>query len=244
MTLYELKRLVTYPLMSAFLVRVRNDLKALAASGQGKRLSVLDVGGRKSPYTIGLAMDVTILDIPRESEVQKELNLGLTEGILKSIQKNRSNVVDLVLEDMTRTTLPPHAYDAVVCVEVIEHVPNDRDFVKNIAMVVKKGGWAYFTTPNGDYIKNEPPNYNPDHLRHYKKVDLEHLLQQYFDDVVVLYAIKTGKFRVWGLPGYSVKRPLRTIKAIVGNVLNRWESKYHKDQKQRSAHLIAIAYKH
>lgn len=243
MKLYELKRLLTFSLMPALLVRVRRDLKRLLRASSGRRLSVLDVGGRKSPYTIALPIDVTILDIPRESDQQKNLNLGLTDQILASIKENRSNVVNLILEDMTTTSLESGSFDAVICVEVIEHVPEDEQFVKNIAKVVRSGGWAYFTTPNGDYIKNEFPNFNPDHQRHYKLVELKALLDLYFDKVEVFYAIKTGRFRVWGLPGYSVRRPFTTLKAMTGNLINRWESRKLNAGMIGSAHLVAIAHK-
>lgn len=219
------------------------DLKNLLGRSADRKVSVLDVGGRKSPYTIGLPMEVTLLDIPRESETQEKLNLGLTSKILKSVKKNRSNVTNFILQDMTRTTLSPNTFDAIVCVEVIEHVANDEDFVKNIAMVVKPGGWAYFTTPNGDYIKNEPPHFNPDHKRHYKRSELEVLLKKHFERVEVVYAIKTGKFRVIGLPGYTIKRPIRTLKSIVGNWINRIESRNLDHQSDGTAHLIATVYK-
>src|SRR5690606_20970990 len=134
------------------LVTVRNDIKLLIKSSKAslKEVSILDVGGRKSPYTINLPAKITLLDVPQESGTKEALNLGFTEDILTKIQKKRSNIHDLIVQDMTQTTLPDASYDAVVCVEVIEHVAADEAFVKNIAKVIQAGGWAYFTTPNGD----------------------------------------------------------------------------------------------
>lgn len=188
---------------------VRKDLKTLLAPYKSGTVSpsVLDVGGRKSPYTIGLPADITLLDVPQETTVQEQLHLGFTKDILNKIKQQRSNIKDLILEDMTQSRLPDSSYDAVVCIEVIEHVEADAAFVQNIAKVVKPGGWAYFTTPNGDYIKNEGPDKNPDHVRHYTKEELEALLKRYFDVVEVHYAVKTGRYRVWGLKSFSMKRP-------------------------------------
>jgi SAM-dependent methyltransferase len=243
MKLYEFKRLITFPFMPAFLNEVRSDLKTLLSASLKKNLSVLDVGGRKSPYTIGLPITVTLLDIPRKNEIQEKLNLGLTTNILEGVKRNRSNVTKVILEDMTKTSLSPASFDAVICVEVVEHVANDSKFVENIARVIKGGGWAYFTTPNGDYIKNEPPNFNPDHQRHYTRSELRALLKGYFDEVDVRYAVKTGTFRRWGLPGYTFKRPFRTFRAVLGNLINRLESHNLSEQHLRTAHLVAIAYK-
>ena len=246
MTNYEFMRWATFPIMPTHLVTVRNDIKRLIKHTKKKgstKISVLDVGGRKSPYTINLSADITLLDVPQERGTKEDLNLGFTNAILTTIQKKRSNIKDVVMQDMTKSKLPDGSYDAVVCVEVIEHVEEDAVFVKNIAKVIKKGGWAYFTTPNGDYIKNEGPDKNPDHVRHYTRAALQTLLENYFDSVDVHYAVKTGKYRVQGLKSYSLKKPLRTLQSIYSNIVNRIQSKGVEDTSQETAHLIAIGYK-
>lgn len=245
MTNYEFMRWLTFPIMPTHLVTVRNNIKQLLKEHKkGKHIpSVLDVGGRKSPYTIQLPANVTLLDVPQEEGTREALNLGFTKDILTTIQKKRSNIKDVIIEDMTASTLADASYDAVVCIEVIEHVEADAVFVKNIAKVIKKGGWAYFTTPNGDYIKNEGPNKNPDHVRHYTRLELQTLLEKYFDNVDVHYGIKTGKYRVQGLRSYSVKRPIQTLQSIFSNIINRIQSKDVTDTAEETAHLIAIGYK-
>lgn len=245
MTNYEIMRWVTFPIMPTHLVTVRNDIKRLVRLYNKKegRMSVLDVGGRKSPYTINLSADITLLDVPQESGTKEELNLGFTKAILTTIQKKRSNINTVIIEDMTSSTLEDESYDAVVCVEVIEHVEDDDVFINNIAKVIKKGGWAYFTTPNGDYIKNEGPNKNPDHVRHYTRLELQTLLEKYFDKVDVHYGVKTGTYRVQGLKSYSLKKPMQTIQSIFSNIINRYQSMGVKNAAQKTAHLIAIGYK-
>ena len=68
MTKYEFFRWVTFPIMTTHLVTVRNDIKKLLKRNnyKSKRLSILDVGGRNSPYTINLPADITLLDVPQE----------------------------------------------------------------------------------------------------------------------------------------------------------------------------------
>lgn len=245
MTKYEFMRWATFPIMPTHLLTVRNDIKRLLKSDKKatKNLSILDVGGRKSPYTINLPADVTLLDVPQESGTREELNLGFTDHILSSIQEKRSNISDIVIQDMTKSKLEDDSYDAVVCIEVIEHVEEDDVFVKNIAKVIKKGGWAYFTTPNGDYIKNEGPGKNPDHVRHYTKNQLQAVLEKYFDHVEVRYAVKTGKYRVWGLKSFKKSNPLVLFRSIAGNIINRFQSKGVENKPIKTAHLVAIGYK-
>lgn len=245
MTLYEWLRWVTLPIMPVHLQTVNKHIKQLVLNTNinGERMQILDVGGRKSPYTIGVPATITLLDVPQESGVKEALNLGFTHDILESIKKKRSNIRDLIVEDMTQSTLNDNSFDAVVCVEVIEHVLEDDIFVKNIAKVIKKGGWVYFTTPNGDYIKNEGPDKNPDHVRHYSKTELFNLLEKYFSGVKVQYAVRTGKYRLWGLRSLKLRKPLRMMKTIIGNLVNSSESNDVENQSERTAHLIAIAYK-
>ncbi|NRA92378.1 MAG: methyltransferase domain-containing protein [Psychroserpens sp.] len=243
MTKYELMRWLTFPIMPTHLLTVRNDIKKLIKSNsKSKRPSILDVGGRKSPYTINLDADITLLDVPQEEGTREALNLGFTESILDTIKEQRSNITDLVVQDMTTSELPEASYDAVVCVEVIEHVVEDDIFVKNIANVIREGGWAYFTTPNGDYIKNEGPDRNPDHVRHYTRAGLESLLKKYFKDVEVHYAVKTGKYRVQGLQSYKLSNPIGIFRTMVSNIINRRQSKNVQESSQRTAHLIAVGY--
>jgi SAM-dependent methyltransferase len=245
MTKYEFMRWLTFPMMPTHLLTVRNDIKSLikSESHKGKPISVLDVGGRKSPYTINLPLEVTLLDVPQESGTREELHLGFTDDILSTIQKTRSNISKVVIEDMTKSTLQDASYDAVVCVEVIEHVEEDDIFVKNIAKVVRNGGWAYFTTPNGDYIKNEGLGKNPDHVRHYTKQQLQDVLEKYFDKVEVRYAVSTGKYRVMGLKSFKKSNPLTLFKSITGNIINRFQSKGVANRSNKTAHLVAVGYK-
>jgi 2-polyprenyl-3-methyl-5-hydroxy-6-metoxy-1,4-benzoquinol methylase len=243
MTPYEWARLGAAPLLPVLHNRVRRELRRLAESTPKRPLEILDVGGRRSPYTIGLDARVTILDLPRKSEVQHQLELGLNERLLEQIQARRSNVVRVLLEDMTRCSLPTDAFDAVVSVEVIEHVPDDGAFMAQVARVLKPGGWCYFTTPNGDYVKNEPPNYNPDHLRHYKRRELEELLERHFESVRVVYGVRTGVHRARGLRSVSPRRPVSAAVTAFSNVLSHVESRDVEQESRRTAHLLASARK-
>jgi len=247
MTPYEWARLASAPLLPVLHNRVRSEVRRLvrpaSASGSASPCRILDVGGRRSPYTIGVDAEVTILDLPRESDVQHKLELGLNERVLERIQARRSNIVRVLLEDMTRCSLPEASFDGVVSVEVIEHVPDDDAFMAQVARVLKPGGWCYFTTPNGDYVKNEPPNYNPDHLRHYRREQLEQLLARHFARVRVVYGVRTGVHRARGLRSLSPRRPIRAAVTAFSNLMSHAESRGLDEQSRRTAHLFATAWK-
>jgi SAM-dependent methyltransferase len=242
MTIQEVTRLLAQPALPALPALVRRELKKLLSKG-GKNQKILDVGSRRSPYTIGLPCKLTLLDLPRSSDRQISLNLGLTPSMSEEIGHNRSNVESVILQDMTRCTLESEQFDGVICIEVIEHVNEDRDFVSQIHRVLKPGGWLLLTTPNGDYIRNEPPNYNPDHVRHYTRAQLNELLESYFELVDLRYAVKTGKHRVRGLKSLDMTKPFEMTSIIVNNLISNIESRTLSDKSPRMAHLLATAFK-
>jgi SAM-dependent methyltransferase len=142
---------------------------------------------------------------------------------------------------MTRTTEPDARYDGVLAVEVLEHVPDDEAFVAQLRRVVRPGGWAYLTTPNGDYVRNEGPDHNPDHLRLYGREELRALLAGHFDEVDVVYGIHTGSRRWHGQRLSVARTPWAIGRAVAANLANRWESRAVDDQARRTANLFAIA---
>lgn len=157
-----------------YYILVQKELQQFALK-RDKPLQILDIGGRKSPYTTGVPSEVTITDLPREEAMQHQLNLGLTSQMVEVLRKNRSNIKQIVFDDMTQTALSG-PYDAIVAVEVLEHVDRDNDFLRNVHHLLGPAGMFIMTTPNGHAV----PNRNPDHKRHYRREQLYDLLHRYF----------------------------------------------------------------
>lgn len=241
MTRFEFTYLALERLLPPLQRTVRSRLKQLA-SRCPHAPAILDVGGRKSHYTIGLPARVTIADLPRESAVQHQLNLGINDSIANQTLRRRSNIAGIVYDDLTRSKLPANSFDIVVAVEVLEHVEQDGLFVANVRRVLKPGGWFLMTTPNGDSV---PIPHNVDHKRHYRRAQLTDLLSAHLKDVSVRYCIRASRFRSWGLKSWSIKHPFNTLLSMVGNVVSAVESAGRAVSEQRDAtrHLLAIARK-
>lgn len=240
MTLYEIGRAMAEPLLPPLYRQTRTRVKGLV-SGKQTRPSILDVGGRKSPYTIGVDATITVIDLPRRSEVQKELNLGVNDRIIEQIKRRRSNIKSVILGDMTDSGLPDESFDFVVSVEVLEHVEKDEQFVSEVSRVLRPGGTFLMTTPNGDWVENK----NPDHKRHYKKSELNELLDRDFDEVTIDYAIIGGRYRTMGLKSWDIKRPSTIVLSILGNIVNSIQSAPAgiRHEPTGTHHLIAMATK-
>ncbi len=240
LTRYELTRLLASPAFPAFDARVRRDLRRLVRQHGPRRPLVLDVGARTSPFTAGLPLRVVALDLPREDERQHDMALGLTDEITDQLHRRRSNVERVLLQDMVHCQEPTASYDGAVVVEVIEHVADDDAFVAQVRRVVRPGGWAYVTTPNGDYILNEGVDAHPDHHRHYTRTTLTALLSRHFDEVSVEWGIRTGHHRWQGQQLHKARGPLAVGRVTVANLRSRVESRGLADEPRRTANLFAI----
>ncbi len=204
---------IVYSIVAPFEHPLHRHVRRTLLRLRGARM--LDVGGRRSNYTIGVPSEVWISDIPRESAIQKQLDLGATDSIRIGVISRRSNIKEYCYDDMTRTKLPEDHFDVVNAVEVLEHVDEDECFIANVARLLKPGGHFVMTTPNGDF---KPVPY-PDHRRHYKASDLEALLKRHFSEVNIEYRVNAGKLftlasnsgKLFGMLGYGLSSLLETL---------------------------------
>jgi SAM-dependent methyltransferase len=219
---------------------VRKRLVEITRNSDGT-LRILDVGGRKSHYTIGVPARVTITDLPRERDVQNQLHLGITPPMISELQARRSNVSEVLLDDMTKSRLSSGLFHCIVAVEVLEHVEQDAEFIREVHRVLKPGGVFLMTTPNGHYVRNT----NPDHKRHYTREALFSLLASTFSSVKVDYAVKGGFFYDLGLRSWSLKRPVWTAMAMLGSFINSAQSAGSgvRSQPVGTQELLAMAWK-
>lgn len=239
MTGYEFRHLLLQPFHPYLNRQVRTALKGIITSSGARPFRLLDVGGRQSPYTVGLPAEVTVSDLPRHTDVQSALNLGFNDVTVSHLQRRRSNVRAVVFDDMTRTALPPASFDAVVAVEVLEHVEPDELFLRQVARTLKPGGFFVMTTPNGEAV----PNHNPDHKRHYTRAQLEALLRTAFSRVTVRYAVRMDTFHRMGMKRWSFRNPVAAARSMAGNAMTGITSSrgFFRGEADRSAHLLAVA---
>lgn len=125
------------------------------------------------------------------------LEIGFGEGYgMKVLSPNAKNytAIDKHVKDfpnlpsnvkIINQEVPPlskfddETFDFVVSFQVIEHIKNDKLFVKEISRVLKKGGKFIVTTPNIEMSLTR----NPWHIREYKLDELRKLLSVDFKEV-------------------------------------------------------------
>lgn len=110
-------------------------------------------------------------------------NLELIEG--------RENV------EFRQMVVPPLAgiedesIDCVISFQVIEHIKHDREFVREVWRVLKKGGVFVVSTPNRPMSLTR----NPWHIREYTAEEFSALLGEHFEGVEALGV--EGNEKVW-----------------------------------------------
>ncbi|PHV11767.1 bifunctional 2-polyprenyl-6-hydroxyphenol methylase/3-demethylubiquinol 3-O-methyltransferase UbiG [Chitinimonas sp. BJB300] len=105
----------------------------------GKR--VLDVGcggGILSEAMVQAGASVTGLDLAEKSLKIAKLH-GLESGVTVDYRC-------LAVEELAAAE--PASFDAVTCMEMLEHVPEPASVVAAVAQLVKPGGWVFFSTIN------------------------------------------------------------------------------------------------
>ena len=127
--------------------------------------------------------------------------------------------------------LQENSFDRVFSFQVIEHIENDRLFLKEIHRVLKPGGEAFLTTPNRLMSLSR----NPWHIREYDSAELTSMAKEFFHEVdmkgitgnekVMKYyhhnKKSVDKIMRWDFLDMQHKLPASVLR-IPYELLNRW----------------------
>jgi len=69
---------------------------------------------------------------------------------VRILKIKNTNFIDGDLRKLKETGNEIEMFDQIICFEVIEHIIEDRIFIKNISHILKPGGVILFTAPNKD----------------------------------------------------------------------------------------------
>ena len=155
--------------------------------------------------------------------------------------------VEFVKMTVPTLNFPDNTFDFVFSFQVIEHIQNDKEYIKEISRVLKPGGKFICTTPNIITTLSR----NPWHIREYKKDELKSLMLQHFssvdtkgvygNDKVMKYYEKNKanirKIMRFDIFNLQYKMPRKSLQWIYDYMNDRNRSKMHKEDNSLSASI-------
>ena len=88
-----------------------------------------------------------------------------------------------------------NTFDALIMLEVLEHVPRPRELIEKAQRLLRPGGTLLLTTPNRHRVfavvkrtlgrRQSSTDYPPHHLTRWSRKALRYLLEQYFQDITI-----------------------------------------------------------
>jgi len=113
----------------------------------GELLLDLGAGGGRHAYG-AFARGARVVALDRSEADAKDCAAFLTALIEERlIEEKQSGEAASMVGDALRLPFPDAAFDRVICAEVLEHVPDDRTAMAEIARVLRPGGTAAVTVP-------------------------------------------------------------------------------------------------
>ncbi|GIW62658.1 MAG: hypothetical protein KatS3mg090_0484 [Patescibacteria group bacterium] len=146
--------------------------------------TILDIGcgvGSLSLYLASKGKEVVGVDVSSRAiaianNAKKLLDLDSVEFVVSSIEKFKNK----------------KKFDAVLLIEVIEHIEDDKGLVEKIKQMLKSEGLVLLTTPSSENLMFKLGFYRQfdqqvGHLRRYSKQEIERLLESKGFEVLYLY---------------------------------------------------------
>ena len=106
----------------------------------GERVLDVGCGGGILADSMG-RRGAEVLGIDLAGKALRVAQLHALEAQTPGVKYREVSVEDLAAEQ-------PASFDAVTCMEMLEHVPNPASVVRACATLVKPGGWVFFSTIN------------------------------------------------------------------------------------------------
>lgn len=133
-----------------------------------------------------------MLHIAPEQAFQKSLPERMGEGYLSADLFNPEAMVKM---DITKIQYPDNTFDVIYCSHVLEHVPDDREAMKEFCRVLKPNGWAILLVPILDGPTHEDLSIT-DPKERLKVYGQEDHVRKYGTDLVYLNRLKEAGFKV------------------------------------------------
>src|SRR4030042_2133231 len=140
---------------------------------------VLDIGALSSPYTKECRNKVVAIDIIEKGQ------FGFSKQSIENLKSpsNRKSKIIPLYANAENLPFKNNIFDKILLTEVLEHIENDKQAVREMARVLKKEGAAFVTTPNLETVPLDSGI--KEHFRHYSEHDLKKLFIPAFKNISI-----------------------------------------------------------
>lgn len=137
-------------------------LDAIRPELSGKRASYIDVG-----CASGYLIEEVKNKYPKADIFGSDF---LPESLTRL--HNRIPDVPLFRIDLTKARLEPDSFDAITCLNVLEHIEDDEKAIANLYRMTKKGGMLFVSVPMAPFLYDMYDEVHF-HIRRYKLCEIE-----------------------------------------------------------------------
>lgn len=208
---YPFLRVWFYKLLDVMFLRswyVRRELKDLRKKFSDKEISVYDAGTGYGQYTYFMSENIQPVKI-HAVDVKEEW-IKDSEAFFKN---NGNNNITFAIEDLTQIN-HVNCFDLIVCVDVMEHIPDDVKVFQNYYRALKSGGYLLINTPSiyggSDVHGDHDESFIGEHARDgYSAEDLDSKLKPIgFDRYKSIYSYGFWGDKAWRI---GIKYPMKLV---------------------------------
>lgn len=138
-------RILFYKLLDLFFLRswyVRRELKKIRKLFGNKKISILDAGTGYGQYAYFMSRYLQPCEI-KAIDIKEDWILDCKEFF----QRQKISEVEFSVEDLTQINYS-EKFDLILCVDVMEHIPDDITVFKNFYNALKPNGYLIINTPS------------------------------------------------------------------------------------------------
>jgi len=168
-------RILFYKILDLMFLRswyVRRELKKLRNNFGDKKISIYDAGSGYGQYSYFMSKHLQPCEI---------YSVDVKEDWIKDNKEffalQKINSVSFGVEDLTAIN-HKDKFDLIICVDVMEHIPDDVKVFQNYSNALKKDGYLLINTPSvyggSEVYHDEDESFVGEHARNgYSKEDFE-----------------------------------------------------------------------
>jgi ubiquinone/menaquinone biosynthesis C-methylase UbiE len=155
----------------------------------------------------------------RVSEFGQVTGVDLADEVI-ALARERWPDVRFVAGDFMSMDLPEQSFDAVVSLEVLSHVPDQKGYVAKVARLLKPGGVFLIATQNGPILRlNKLPPPDGWYRRWVDRKELREMLAPHMDVLEMTTVVPRAK--EWPLRLFVAGRVRKLMNAFSGGLYQR-----------------------